>query len=302
MENIKAKLECSVNNVLGEGPIWDSRTNCLFWVDILGNKIYRYELLTKNISSIEVQSYPSTICLSNRSSLIITALDCIIEIQIKAFDSEEMQSEIIYNKPHAFLGFNEKDGLTRRFNDGKVDANGRLWLGTMAILQEKGAGQAGLYSLDLSNEGSELKCQIDRRTISNGLCWTDDNKTFYYIDTPTLSVVKYDFDVHNGTISNKKVCIATSEADGYPDGMTIDEEGMLWVAFWQGSKIVRYDPASGSPLLTVNLPVKNVTCATFGGENLKTLYITTAKDDQGNGGDLYSIELDIKGRESYRTL
>jgi len=141
-----------------------------------------------------------------------------------------------------------------RFNDGKCDPAGRFWAGTMSLSEEPNAGN--VYVLE--NKLAHTKT-IEDVTISNGMAWSLDHQTFYYIDTPTLEIVAYDYE------------------EGYPDGMTIDNECMFWIAHWDGWQVTRWDPNTGEKLYRIKLPVAKVTSCTFGGENLEDLYITSAK-------------------------
>jgi sugar lactone lactonase YvrE len=167
----------------------------------------------------------------------------------------------------------ESEIPTNRFNEGKCDPAGRFWAGTMAISEI--LHQGNVYVLD-----RDLKCrkQIEHVSISNGLAWSLDHKTLYYIDTPSFEVVSYDYDVSSGEISNKKSVIKINvKEEGYPDGMTIDEEGMLWIGHWDGWQVARWNPLTGEKIGSIKLPASRVTSCTFGGENLDDLYITTAR-------------------------
>jgi len=130
--------------------------------------------------------------------------------------------------------------------------------------------KAGMLSFEISKK-------IENTTISNGMAWSLDHAVFYFIDTPTMTIVAYDYDKHSGYISNKRIAFTFEENDGYPDGMTIDNEGMLWVAHWNGWQISRWNPVTGKKLFKLPMPVANVTSCTFGGNNLHDLYITTAR-------------------------
>lgn len=176
-----------------------------------------------------------------------------------------------------------------RFNDGKCDSKGRFWVGSMAVDQESSdAFEAGaLYKMDKR----VLKEMISDVSISNGLAWWQSS--MYYIDTYTNEVVAYDFDETLGNITNKSSCISFQDEIGSPDGMTIDEEGMLWIAHWGGYKVSRWDPKTGKKMEEIKVPAENVTSVTFGGIQLNELYITTEK--QG----VYKATLDIKGRNTF---
>ena len=145
-------------------------------------------------------------------------------------------------------------------------------------------------------------------TISNGLAWSLDHKVLYYIDTPTLEVVGYDFDMENGNITNKRTIINIPKEEGFPDGMTIDNEGMLWIAHWGGWQVTRWNPSTGKKLSAIKLPVSNVTSCIFGGESMKDLYITSARkglsvaelEKQPLAGSLFVIkESGFTGVEAY---
>lgn len=303
MKQYEAKIVADVSNELGEGPVWDDKTDCLYWVDIKGNKIFRLDALTNQLSWVEVNDCPSTIILTNNQTMIVTAIDMIVELPLFIFDEShgrkvDIYGSKIYHHSHRFLGKSEKDKLTRRFNDGKADATGRLWLGTMAMNEE--ANQGGFYCLDFKRPNPELRLRINNVTISNGLCWDNDHSCFYYIDTMTFEIARYNWNESTGEISQRSVSYKIDPNEGSPDGMTIDSEGMLWIALWNGSKVIRVNPNSGERLAEVSVSAKNVTCITFGGVDLKTMYMTTAKDDEGNGGDLYMVDSDVTGIGTYR--
>jgi sugar lactone lactonase YvrE len=164
----------------------------------------------------------------------------------------------------------ESNMPSNRFNDGKCDPMGRFWAGTMSLSEEPNVGS--LYVFD--NKTIEKK--VENVTISNGLAWSIDQKTMYYIDTPTFEVVAFDYEKETGNISNKQIALKISEEEGYPDGMTIDTEGCLWIAHWGGWQVTRWNPKTGEKILSIKLPVSQVTSCTFGGENLSDLFITSA--------------------------
>jgi sugar lactone lactonase YvrE len=160
-----------------------------------------------------------------------------------------------------------------RFNDGKCDPAGRFWAGTMSINEEPNTGNVYMLGVDLSFEK-----KISGVSISNGMAWSADQRTFYYIDTPSFEVAAYSYDKTTGNISNKTTIMKILKEEGNPDGMTIDNEGMLWIAHWDGWQITRRDPQTGEKLLQISLPVSRVTSCCFGGENFADLYITSARE------------------------
>jgi sugar lactone lactonase YvrE len=166
----------------------------------------------------------------------------------------------------------EKHIEFNRFNDGKCDPAGRFWAGTMSVNDTPEAGC--LYTLE---SDFSVSAKIRGVGCSNGIAWSPDQNLMYYIDTLTCQVVSFNFDIINGGLSNRRVIIEIPETDGYPDGMTIDSEGMLWIALWGGWRIARYNPLSGKMINNFSLPVAQISSCTFGGENLQDLYVTTAK-------------------------
>jgi len=149
-----------------------------------------------------------------------------------------------------------------------------LWVGTMHMPQTSANGS--VYKI---NADGSYQSMIDSVTISNGIVWTQDAKTMYYIDTPTGYVRAYDFDNAKGTISNERKVIEVPISEGFPDGMAIDNEDKLWIGLWNGNKVARYDPLTGKMMSSIDVPAHNVTACAFGGPELDTLYITTARVD-----------------------
>jgi sugar lactone lactonase YvrE len=145
-------------------------------------------------------------------------------------------------------------------------------------------------------------------TTSNGLDWSADLRTMYYIDTPTMMVRAFDFDLENGTLDNQRVVIRFPEGVGRPDGMTADVEGMLWIAHWDGGRVTRWDPHTGRLLQTIHLPADRVTSCAFGGTNLDILFITTARhgldaeqqQQQPHAGSLFAARPGVVGRPAHR--
>ncbi|GAC1441791.1 MAG: SMP-30/gluconolactonase/LRE family protein [Sediminibacterium sp.] len=245
--------------LLGEGPVWDARRKCICWVDILEGEIHEYSPGEKMFRTIPVHQMIGAIAVCRDGNFIAAMRNGF------GFINRETGRVTMITDPEAHLPGN-------RFNDGKCDPAGRFWAGTMSVTEDAGAGS--LYVL--AGELSTVK-QIEGVTISNGLAWSRDHQTFYFIDTVTHQVVSYRFDKATGNIADPAAVIEIPKEDGYPDGMTIDAEGMLWIAHWDGWQITRWDPVTGKKLLHVPLPVARVTSCTFGGDNLDDLYITTAK-------------------------
>uniref|UniRef100_A0A4W5JCB1 Regucalcin n=1 Tax=Hucho hucho TaxID=62062 RepID=A0A4W5JCB1_9TELE len=170
----------------------------------------------------------------------------------------------------------DEDKPNNRFNEGKVDPAGRLFAGTMAmeerptVLELK---QGSLFSLNKDHIVVKHFNQVD---ISNGLDWSLDHKTFYYIDSLTYTVEAFNYDINTGSISNRQMVYKMDEGEGIPDGMCIDADGKLWVACYNGGRVIQIDPQTGVCLQTVKLPVDKTTSCCFGGRDYSDLYVTSA--------------------------
>ena len=256
----KMRIETITNQrcTLGEGPVWDVKRNEIYWVDIINGIIHYYSFLDYVHKSYSVNEMIGSYAICKNDNLIIAA-----KSGIGMLNRENGKIEMLVN-PESHLENN-------RFNDGKCDPSGRFWAGTMAISEEDNAGN--LYVFD----NNKIERKIENVSISNGMAWSLDHKTFYYIDSPTFEVAAYDFDNATGNISNRQVIITVPKSEGCPDGMTIDNEGMLWIAHWDGWQVTRWNPATGEKLFHIKLPAARITSLTFGGRHLKDLFITSAR-------------------------
>lgn len=288
--NYKADLIVDMKAELGECPVWDETGKVLYWIDGLGQKIHKYNPLTNKDIYIKTTQCVGCIALIEDGKLIAALQDGIYYVN---FIKETFN----------FITNPEEHLPKNRFNDGKCDAYGRFWAGTMYFDGTvKGAGS--LYKI----EGERVTKVLSNITISNGMAWSKDNRTMYYIDSPTREIVAFDFDINSGIITNKKTVIKIGEDEGIPDGMTIDEEGYLWIAHWGGAKVSRWNPGNGKRGDEVEVPSLNVSSCIFGGENLDELYITTGRLDCSDdllkafpySGGLYRIKVSIKGLNSFR--
>ena len=259
MMNLTPVAASAYSCLLGEGPVWDTGNQRLLWVDILNGNLHQFYPETGAGSIFEAGKFVGSIVLRQNNGIIAALQDGFTEIDLHIGSIKDLST------PDCHPAGN-------RFNDGKCDKKGRFWAGTMSLAEIEGAGK--LYMLDTDQT---ITVKVENVTISNGLAWSADDKLFYYIDTPTRKVVAYDYNIETGSIKNKRTVITIPEGFGYPDGMTIDTDGMLWIAFWDGWKVARWDPFTGALLLQVELPVARVTSCTFGGKNMDDLYITTAK-------------------------
>ncbi len=276
--------------LLGEGPVWDEKRQRLYWVDILERRIYRYDPAGNAFERFELPQYVGALALRERGGLVLALQD-----GFHFYDPDEGRLERVHDP--------EPDLPDNRFNDGKCDPAGRFWAGTMSLSGREQAGS--LYRLDPDGRVSRM---LEKVSISNGLAWSGNGTTMYFIDTPTRCVRAFDYDAEDGSIRNGRVVLRFAEEEGSPDGMTIDEEGMLWIAFWGGHRVGRWDPRTGRRLKTLALPVPLVTSCTFGGERMNELYVTTARAGLSDeelaryplSGALFRITLDVRGAPAVR--
>ena len=284
----KAVLEYKATALLGEGAFWNHQTQTFYWVDIEGKALHIYDPKTKINQSFATPSRIGTVVPVNATEAIVALVDGIY-IMNTTDGSISLFSDVEAAMPE------------NRFNDGKCDPAGRLWVGSMHYAQSE--PNASLYMVDHTGVATK---QLDSVTISNGIVWTSDQKTMYYIDTPTGFIRAFDYDNNTGAISNERVAVEIDESIGFPDGMAIDAEDMLWVGLWNGDIVARFNPKTGKLIGKIEVPAHNVTACAFGGPNLDTLYITTASLDMTeeekkrypDAGSIFKAVPGVKGVES----
>jgi sugar lactone lactonase YvrE len=280
----ESPVQCvaNVHGVLGEGPVWVARETALYWVDIKGRKILRVDAhgqLTEWPTPFRVGSLAP-----RRSGGFIGGT----EDGIAAMNPQSEKFDILFNPEESLPG--------NRFNDGKLDRQGRFWAGTMDDSEKAATGT--LYVVD-----SSLSCRaVDTGyRVTNGPAFSPDGKLMYHSDSARQ--VTYVFDLNaDGTATNRRELLKFKEGEGYPDGMTVDAEGCLWVCLWDGWAVRRYSP-QGDWLETVKMPVQRPTSCTFGGRDLDRLYISSASKDldddarkmQPNAGALFMITPGVRG-------
>lgn len=248
--NVELLLDAKA--LLGEGPAWDEKTQMLYWVDILQKKIYAgTEILA------ELDDFVGCLAPRKSGNLILGKRASFVD-----FDLTTSQQTVLASL---------SESATNRVNDGKCDPAGRLLAGTMDMNEKEASGS--LYSFD----GKQVTKLFGKVRISNGLAWSPDHKTFYYVDTPTREVRAFEYDILTGEIANPHVCIHVPESLGWPDGMTSDSEGNLWVAMWGGAQVTRWNPRTGQLLDQIPVPALQTSSCVFGGENRNELYVTSAR-------------------------
>jgi len=267
---------------LGEGPIWNHQKNVLHWVDILNGLLHTYNPATNTNDSIQFdQMVGAAIPCENSDDFLLA-----MQYGFAFFNSKTNEIKPITNP--------EQNKPLNRFNDGKCDPVGRLWTGTMAIDPSVEKATGALYRLDTN---LALTKQLSDIFISNGLGWTNAGDKLFYIDTLQFKIMSFDYDISTGNISNQQDFLTFDKE--LADGLCIDENDNIWVAFYLGGKVVCFDSKTGKILEKIEVPALCTTSCCFGGENLDTLYITSAaKEGDALGGGLFQAKPGVKGMKS----
>ncbi len=274
---------------LGEGALWDAKRQVLYWIDIMERQVHLYDPATQQDRMIQLDQYVGTVVPRRSGGLMLA-----VHHGFASLDLETERLDVVADPEHDLPG--------NRFNDGKCDPAGRFWAGTLALEGTPHVCNLWRLEADLS-----VHKMLDGVSVSNGIVWDSDRTCMYYVDTPTRRIDRCDYNHKTGEIGNRSVAVRIPAEMGYPDGMTIDSEGMLWVCLWQGGKVSRWDPAKGRLLQTVDLPVSNVTSCAFGGGNLDQLYITTARialdeeqlKEQPLAGGLFRADVGVTGLPAF---
>ena len=280
---LKAELLLDTESDLGEGSIWNFKEKKLWWVDINRGLLHVYNPAAKQNETFALGQKIGTVVPTTKGNALVALHDGIYRFRF--FDK----------KLEKTLPNPENETTKNRFNDGKCDPAGRFWAGTIGPKKS-----AALYRMDADYSIRAMKRDVG---ISNGIVWSLDKKIMYYIDTGTRKVVAYDYNNRTGDISNPRDAIVIPPDFGGPDGSTIDSEGMIWIAHWGGFCVARWNPKTGELLCKVEVPAKQVTSCAFGGENLDTLFITTAREglkekdleEYPHSGGLFVVKPGVKG-------
>jgi sugar lactone lactonase YvrE len=272
---------------LGECPVWDAQQQQLYWVDVYNYRVHQFTPATGQDRYFETGEVVSAIALAGPHRLLIA-----LRHRLAFLDTQTGNMT-----PVCQVDFPHPD---TRFNDGKCDAQGRFWIGSVS----EATGQAELYRYD---PDGTLQVMETGLTISNGLGWSPDGSTFYLTDSaPAKTIYAYDFDAKAGTLHNRRVLVDLSQEAVEPDGLAIDRQGNLWSALWDGWCVACFS-AAGQEIQRVRMPVQRPTCPTFGGPELKDLYVTSAsvglsqqEIQQGIlAGDLFRIAMPVPGMPTY---
>ena len=290
----KVDLLYQCNNSLGEGITYSSKNNNLFWLDISNiSKLYKLDLSSNKKEIFELPEIVTATSIKSDDELIFATNN-----GLKLFNMSNKKFVSIVNI--------EDQQLSTRSNDGASDAYGRFWFGTMQNNFDKDGNSTPikenigkLYKVDTNKKISIIEEGLG---IPNTFVWSPDNRNFYFTDTLNGVIHNYDFELESGELSNKKDFANFNR--GHPDGSTIDTDGCVWNCRWGGSCIVRFTP-DGKVDQIIEMPVQNITNCIFGGNDMKTLFITTASNDEENknnlDGSLFAINLEYQGIEDNKS-
>jgi sugar lactone lactonase YvrE len=279
---MNAELIFDARATLGEGPIWDAKTQTLYWVDILEKRIY-----ADNELFAQLDDLIGCIALTKNGHFILGKRASFLD-----FDPVTGKETVLYQL---------NESVDNRINDGKCDPAGRFIAGTMDMKETNASGN--LYLFDNQN----IKSIFNNVTISNGMAWSPDYKTFYYIDTPTCEIKAFEYDVKTGELGNSRVAIRIPKSLGWPDGMTSDMQGNIWIAMWGGAQVTKWNPQKGELLETISVPALHTSCPVFGGKNMNELFITSARYAMSEedikkyplSGGLFKVITDVEGMPSF---
>lgn len=265
-------------SVVGECPIWHPFDKKLYWIDIPEGIIFRYDPETGNHEEFYSGEVIGGFTIQEDGSLLLFLERGAVKI-LKDGETSTVIDEIY-------------EELDTRFNDVIADPEGRVFCGTMPAKDNK----ARLYRLD--TDGSITKI-LDGIGISNGMGFTPDRKQMYFTDSPGGKIYLFDYDLETGKIKDQRMFVTVPESEGVPDGMTVDKEGCIWSARWDGGCLIRYKP-DGKEDLRIQFPAKKISSVTFGGKDYRDIYVTTAggdkREEEGpDAGALFHLNLDIQG-------
>lgn len=272
---------------LGECPLWDWDAQLLYWVDVYNHRVHQFDPATGRDRFFDVGDVVSAIALAGEQQILMA-----LGNRLALLDTQSGTQQTLYTAEFHCPG--------TRFNDGKCDAQGRFWIGSISSKP----GQAALYRYDPDGFWQTMETGL---TISNGLGWNPAGDTFYLTDSPQRKIFAYGFDAATGTIGDRQVLVDLGDEPVEPDGLAIDTQGNLWSALWDGWCVVKCD-ATGRELQRIPLPVQRPTCPIFGGAALTDLYITTASVGLSqaeiqagfDAGDLFCLRTDATGLPAHR--
>lgn len=271
---------------LGEGPVWDVREQRLVWVDIDGQLVHVTSADGGTTRSYGTPAQVGAAGLQRDGGLLLALGGGFARLSLD-------DGEIVH-----LADAPGTDPAVARMNDAEVDPAGRWFAGTKAHDDRPGGGR--LYRLD---HGGRVTTVLEGVTISNGMAWSEDGGTLYYVDTPTRTIARFPFEMADGTLGERAVHVDTSALTGSPDGMTIDADGNLWVAFWGGWCVRCFSGADGALLEEIAMPMEQCSSVAFGGRDLRRLHVTSASTglseeqlrEQPDAGRVHVVEPGVTG-------
>lgn len=256
--DVSIELAVASETLLGESPLWSSEERVLYWVDIKDPRLFRHDFATNTTRITTMPEAVGAIGLCRGSGLVAAARSGFALIDIDG------ALAWVFCRPR-------NEPPRNRFNDGKCDRAGRFWAASMDDSEAEPTGN--LYRI----EGLQRCTRVEGGfVIGNGLGWSPDNRVFYFTDSAARRIYAYDFAIDTGEISNRRVFAAVPEDAGFPDGLCVDADGHVWSAHWDGWRVTCYAP-DGRIARVVPMPVPRPTSCAFGGEDLGTLFVTTAR-------------------------
>jgi sugar lactone lactonase YvrE len=269
---------------LGEGPLWNHLDGRLYWFDILNQTLLCAEPSGRIVDRFIFDQPASAAAIIDKDNLAVAQAGALLQLTL-ATDQRRVLVPLEADKPG------------NRSNDGRADPAGGFWIGTMSRRGDNDPNAGAVYRY----RAGALEPVLERITIPNSICFSPDGQKAYFADTPTRTILTCPLDAETGAPIGEWTVFAQVER-GYPDGAVVDAEGFLWSARWGGKCVVRHAP-DGREVRIIDVPVSNVSCPVFGGKDLKTLYITTAREHmtpaelaaERHAGSLFAIDLDVAG-------
>lgn len=293
-----AKRVFMPNCVLAEGCVWNRNEDSLYFVDIEGCQVYRWNPSQAYADTIQTSRRVGCLVFHKKGGIVTAESSQLVYRKIPDNQGKQKNPESP-ETPQVLASSSFPDYL--RYNDGKCDRHGNLWVGTMAAEQSHPTAKGG-GSLYCIREG-KIVAEYGGYTIPNGMAWNRDGSIFYHIDTALQRVDAWDVEAETQLV-NRRTILTIPEEEGSPDGMCMDAEGNLWIAMWGGSRVNGYQicadgRTTGRKTEEIRVPDRYVSCCCFGGRDGRALYITTARAEDGSGGQIYRTDMETSGAEVY---
>lgn len=288
MSDLEVELVLDAGAELGEAPCWDSSAQLLLWVDITAGIVHRFDPARGGAETFDIGQPVGAAVPTESGQIALAVSNGFAVLDVRTGRVERMADV-------------DRDVSGTTMNDGKCDPAGRFWAGTRDVGGREAIGS--LHRLDADHRVTRVLSGV---TLSNGLDWSPDRRTMYYIDSTTHGIDAFDFEISTGALSGRRRLVELPREWGLPDGMTVDEEGCLWVAFWGASSLRRFE-SDGELVTVIDLPVSQVTSCAFGGDDLDDLYVTSARGglspqelrEQPHAGGLFRLRLGVRGLPSH---